>query len=208
MLGEMRFLTVVKVIVLLVFGAGVVGCATNELDSASNSDVQVPKYKIGPGDTLVVFVWGNADLSASVTVRPDGFVTTPLAEDVQASGKTASQLAREMEKKLARFVKSPKVTITVTGFVGRYSEQIRVIGEAAKPRALPYRESMTLLDVLIAVGGLTEFASGNSATLIRAEGNERKEYSVRLDDLAKGGDMTANVNMLPGDILIIPESWF
>jgi len=206
---QLSLLEKLKIIFLIVSSVSLIGCSSIELNAANNANIsRVPKYMIGPGDVLNVFVWGNSDLSVSVIVRPDGLVTTPLAEDIQASGLTATQLAREMEKKLKRFVKSPKVTITVSKFVGRYSEQIRVIGEAARPMAIPYRESMTLLDVLIAVGGLTEFASGNSATLVRSSGDKRKKYGVRLDDLAKSGDMTANVNMMPGDILIIPESWF
>jgi polysaccharide export outer membrane protein len=184
------------------------GCANNELNSVNSTDLQTPYYNIGPGDKLDVFVWGNTELSKSVTVRPDGYLTTPLVEDVKASGKTPSQLAREMEVKLKKFIKNPKVTITITEFVGRYSEQIRVIGEAARPRALPYRENMTLLDVVIAVGGLTEFAAGNSSTLVRTKGNEKKQYTVRLDDLIKDGDMSVNVKMMPGDILVIPEAWF
>jgi len=193
---------------ILMTGTLIMGCAGNDLSALNSSEVQVPQYTIGPGDTLSVFVWGNKDLSTNVTVRPDGYVTTPLVEDLKASGKTSSGLAREMERKLKRYIKNPKVTITITGFVGRFTEQIRVIGEAAAPKALAYRENMTLLDVLIAVGGLTEFAAGNSTTLIRTKGNEKIQYTVRLDDLVKDGDMTANVQMMPGDVLVIPEAWF
>jgi len=138
------------------------GCAAQVLDSATYHS-QAPTYIIGPGDTVQVFVWGNADLSSTVPVRPDGMITTPLVEDVQASGKTPMELAREMEKHLAKYIRNPVVTIIVTGFVGRFNEQVRVIGEATTPQSLPYSENMTLLDVMIAVGGLTEFASGNSA---------------------------------------------
>lgn len=193
----------------LLLTAGVLAaCAGNELNAINSSEARVPHYTIGPGDGLEVFVWGNPDLSTAVKVRPDGYVTTPLVEDLKASGKTSSELAREMEKKLKRFVKNPKVTITITSFVGRYTEQIRVIGEAAAPKALAYRENMTLLDVIIAVGGLTEFASGNNTALIRTKGDKKIQYSVRLDDLIKDGDMTANVIMMPGDVIVIPESWF
>ena len=185
-----------------------VGCAGNELSSINTTDLQVPYYNIGPGDRLNVFVWGNADLSTSVVVRPDGYLTTPLVEDVKASGKTPSQLARDIEVQLRKFIKNPKVTVTVTEFVGRYTEQIRVIGEATRPTALPYRENMTLLDVIIAVGGLTEFAAGNSSTLVRKKGDEEKQYNVKLDDLVKDGDMSVNIKMMPGDILVIPEAWF
>ena len=164
-------------------------------------------YIIGPGDGLNVVVWRNQELSMNVTVRPDGKVTAPLVEELIAQGKTPQELSRDIEKVLAKFVRDPIVTVIVTGFVGPYSEQIRVIGEAAKPQFLPYKNKMTLLDVMIAVGGLTDFASGNKATILRtAEGN--KQYAVRLQDLIKRGDVSANVEMRPGDILIIPQSLF
>jgi polysaccharide export outer membrane protein len=187
------------------------GCATTSgLPSLKQAGYQekTPMYLIGPGDTVDVFVWGNPDLSATVPVRPDGMITTPLVEDVPASGKTPTQLARAMEKRLAKYIRNPVVTVIVTGFVGRYSEQIRVVGEAAKPQALPYKQDMTLLDVMIAVGGLTEYAAGNSATIIRTVNGKQKQYRVRIDDLLKDGDISANVDMLPGDVLIIPEAWF
>lgn len=193
---------------IVIFAPVLGGCANNELSSVDLSQSIGPSYRIGPGDALHVFVWGNTELSIDVRVRPDGFVTTPLVEDVRASGRTPTELARLMESKLARYIKKPKVTITVTQFVGRYSEQVRVLGEAVKPQALPYKESMTLLDVLIAVGGLTEIAAGNSATLIRTIGDEKKEYRLRLEDLTEDGDMTANAPVYPGDVIIIPESWF
>lgn len=183
------------------------GCSSPKLGTASYS-VKVPPYIIGPGDNVNIFVWGNEELSASVPVRPDGRITTPLVEDVQASGKTPTQLARSMEQRLKRFIKNPIVTVIVTDFVGRHSEQIRVIGKAQKPQAIPYTENMTLLDVMIAVGGLTEFAAGNRARIIREVNGEQKEFTVRLDDLVKYGDISKNVDMLPGDILIIPESFF
>ena len=165
-------------------------------------------YVIGPGDNLSVFVWGNPDLSASVPVRPDGMITTPLVEDVEASGNTPTQLARIMESRLSKYVKNPVVTVTVTSFNGRYDEQVRVIGEAAKPQALNFRENMTVLDVVIAVGGLTENANGNDAKIVRAVDGKQKVIRVRLSDLIKKGDISANTAMRPGDILIIPESWF
>lgn len=165
-------------------------------------------YLIGPGDGLKVFVWANPDLSTEVVVRPDGLITTPLVEDVQASGKTPTKLARELESRLAKFIRNPRVTITVTNFVGRTSEQIRVVGQAATPQALPYKEDMTVLDVIIAVGGLTDFAAGNKSTIVRNENGVKKEIQVRLDDLIRDGDISANIDMRPGDVLIIPESWF
>ncbi len=168
-----------------------------------------PDYLIGPGDTVNIFVWRNPELSATVPVRPDGKITTPLIEDVPAAGKTPTQLARDMEKELAVYIKNPVVTVIVTGFVGPYDQQVRVVGQAAQPRALPYREHMTLLDLMIAVGGLTEFAAGNRAVVIRrTESGKPIEFSVRIDDLLNEGDISANVEMMPGDILIIPEAWF
>jgi polysaccharide biosynthesis/export protein len=164
-------------------------------------------YLIGPGDTLNISVSRNPELSISVPVRPDGKISTPLVEELVAQGKTSVQLAREIEKRLEKYIRDPLVTVIVTSFVGSYSEQVRVVGEAAKPQSLPFRQKMTVLDVMIAVGGLTDFAAGNSATILRtSEGN--KQYSVRLKDLIKGGDVSANVEMRPGDILIIPQSLF
>ena len=164
-------------------------------------------YIIGPGDNLNIIVWRNPELSMSVPVRPDGKVATPLVDELVAQGKTSLEIARDLEKALGKYVRDPVVTVIVTGFVGPYSEQIRVIGEAAKPQALPYKQNMTILDVMIAVGGLTDFADGNSASITRAsEGGKR--YSVRLKDLIKRGDVSANVEMKPGDILTIPQGWF
>jgi polysaccharide export outer membrane protein len=143
----------------------------------------------------------------SVPVRPDGKVSTPLIDELVAQGKNSVQIAREIEKSLAKYVRDPVVTVIVTSFVGPYDQQIRVVGEAAKPQFLPYKQQMTLLDVMIAVGGLTDFAAGNDATILRG-GVGGQQYSVRLKDLIKRGDVSANVEMRPGDILIIPQSWF
>lgn len=167
-----------------------------------------PNYIIGAGDQVNIFVWRNEELSATVTVRPDGKITTPLIEDVPASGKTPTQLARDMERELEVYVKNPVVTVMVGGFIGPYSEQIRVVGQATNPQALPYRDQMSLLDLMIAVGGLTEFADGNNAKVVRVVDGNWQEFEVRIDDLINGADISANVYMLPGDILIIPESWF
>lgn len=186
----------------------IAGCASPPQLKSATYTGEAPPYLIGPGDSVDVFVWGNPDLSATVPVRPDGRITTPLIEDVQASGKTPTQLARDMEKHLAKYIRNPVVTVIVTGFVGLYSEQIRVVGQAAKPQSIPYRENITLLDVMIAVGGLTEFADGNHAVLVRTINGKMHQYHVRLDDLLKDGDISANVDMLPGDVLIIPEAWF
>ena len=172
--------------------------------AAATSDYN---YIVGPGDTLNIIVWRNPELSLSVPVRPDGKLSTPLVDELVAQGKTSVEIARDVEKALAKFVRDPVVTVIVTSFVGPYSEQIRVVGEAAKPQFLPYKQKMTLLDVIIAVGGLTDFADGNSATIFRAsEGDKR--YTVRIKDLIKRGDISANVEMKPGDVLIIPQGWF
>lgn len=170
---------------------------------------QAPLYIIGPQDSLNIFVWRNPDLSQSVTVRPDGRISIPLVEDLLVTGKTPTQLARDVEKELGVFVKDPIVTIIVSGFLGPFNKQIRVVGEATTPMALPFYEGMTLLDLMISVGGVTEFASGNSAKIFRVnDDGKRQEFEARIDDLIKDGDIKANVDMLPGDILIIPESWF
>ncbi len=164
-------------------------------------------YIVGAGDTLNIIVWRNPELSLTVPVRPDGKMSTPLVDELVAQGKTSVEIARDVEKALSKLVRDPVVTIIVTSFVGPYSEQIRVVGEAAKPQSLPYKQNMTVLDVMIAVGGLTDFADGNGASITRAsEGDKR--YSVRLKDLIKRGDISANVEMKPGDILIIPQGWF
>lgn len=165
-------------------------------------------YLIGPGDNLRIFVWRNPDVSGSFVVRPDGMITTSLVEDLQVSGKTPTALARDVERELSKYIRDPIVTISVTGFNGPFSEQVRVIGEASQPRAVSYSEDMTLLDLMIQVGGLTEFADGDGAKLVRVVNGEQKEYAVFLDTLIQDGDIKANVDILPGDILIIPEAWF
>lgn len=167
-----------------------------------------PDYLIGPGDAVNIIVWRNPEVSMSVPVRPDGKITTPLVEDLPAAGKTSTQLARDIEGALAKFIQQPVVTVVVTNFVGNFSEQIRVIGQAANPQALPYRREMSLMDVLIAVGGVTEFAAGNKASIVRVVDGKQEKLAVRLDDLIKDGDISANMMMRPGDILVIPESYF
>ena len=165
-------------------------------------------YKIGPGDMLKVFVWGNPGLSDTVPVRPDGRISIPLIEDMEVANKTPSEAGRMIEEKLAAFVEDPLVTVIVTEFVGPFEGTVRVVGEAAEPKSIPSRAEMSLLDVMIEVGGLTEFAAGNQATLIRRAGDEQNEYRVRVDDLLRDGDIGANVQMQPGDVLISPESFF
>jgi polysaccharide export outer membrane protein len=182
------------------------GCATRT--PAPATQVTNPEYLIGPGDTVNIMVWRNPEVSMSVPVRPDGKITTPLVEDLPAAGKTSTELARDIEKALAKFIQQPVVTVIVTNFVGNFSEQIRVIGQATKPQALPYRRDMSLMDVLIAVGGVTEFASGNRASVIRTVDGKQQKFNVRLDDLIKDGDISANMPMRPGDVLVIPESFF
>jgi polysaccharide export outer membrane protein len=184
------------------------GCTSYPLLTDDEKKVASWDYLIGPGDNINIIVWRNPEISMSVPVRPDGKITTPLVEDLPASGKTATQLARDIEETLSKYIQEPVVTVVVTEFVGPYSEQIRVVGEAARPQALPYRENMTLMDVLIAVGGITDFASGNRASIIRTIGGEQRQFRVRLNDLIRDGDISANVPMKQGDILVIPESFF
>ncbi len=177
-----------------------------EATSASPASTETsPEYIIGPRDALQIFVWRNPELTTSVTVRPDGKVTVPLIEDLQAAGKTPTLLAREIEKQLEQYVQSPVVSVIMSGFVGPFDQQIRVVGEATNPQAIPFSEKMTALDVMIAVGGLTEFAAGNRAVLVR---QGQGSFRVRLDDLIKDGDVSANVPVMPGDVLIVPQSWF
>lgn len=166
------------------------------------------EYIIGPGDKLTIFVWRNPELSISVDVRPDGRLSIPLVEDVVAIGKTPTQLARELEQRLSKYIKEPVVTVIAQGFVGPFSEQVRVIGEAAEPRALPYRTDMTVLDAMIEVGGLTRYAAGNDAVIVRTTSGKQFTYAVHLDSLIRDGDVSSNVALQPGDILIIPERLF
>jgi polysaccharide export outer membrane protein len=190
-----------------VLALGVAGCQTPYPAAPVVAATPDYDYHIGPLDSVNVIVWRNPELSISVPVRPDGKITTPLVDDLQALGKTPTELERDMEKALVKYIRDPVVTVVVTSFAGPANEQIRVIGEATKPQVLPYRRNMTVLDVMIAVGGLTDFADGNGARIFRvADGG--KLYGVRLRDLVKRGDITANVDMRPGDILIIPQSWF
>ena len=188
--------------------AAMTGCATPTYPPAPQV-AATPDYlyKIGPLDNVSVTVWRNPEISTSVPVRPDGKITAPLIEDLPAIGKDPTTLARDIEKALSKYIRDPVVTVIVTGFNGPYPEQIRVLGEATKPQALSYRQGMTLLDLMIAVGGLTDFADGNHASIMRtSEGG--KQYAVRLRDLVKHGDISANVDVKPGDILLIPQSWF
>lgn len=204
---------IVKLVILcslLVVPAMITGCAKDypSLPEATYQMRYAYKYKIGPGDQVEIFVWRYPEVSTVVPVRPDGFITAPLLEDVPAAGKTPTELARDLEESLSLFLRDPLVTVIVQGFVGVFPEQIRVLGEATEPLALPYRDGMTLLDLMIQVGGITEFAAGNQAVLVRFEDGEQNQYNVRLRDLIEDADLSANVDLRPGDILLIPESWF
>lgn len=194
---------------LLIAVAGMVlfGCASKQPAAPALAASPDYKYLIGPGDTVNIIVWRNPEISMSVPVRPDGRISAPLVEDLPAMGKDPTTLARDIEKELGKYIRDAVVTVVVTHFVGPYSEQIRVVGEAAKPQVLAYRQKMTLLDVMIAVGGMTDFADGNNAKILRTA-DDGKQYGVRIKDLIKRGDVSANVEMRPGDVLIIPQSWF
>ncbi len=192
----------------------VAGCASTGgkvIESTAAAAAPTPsthEYIIGPGDHLKIFVWRNPDVSVDVPVRPDGRISIPLVDNIVASGKTPTRLAHEIQKRLANYIKSPLVTVIVTSYVGTFQEQIRIVGAAARPQALPYRSGMTVLDVMIQVGGLTQYAAGNRATIVRRTATGEQQIRVRLDDLLERGDISANLRMQPGDILIIPESIF
>lgn len=198
---------------LLFITCGLMSCAKNYLPPATlhaskTTDISTYDYLIGAGDSLTIFVWRNPEISGSFTVRPDGKITTSLVEDINASGKTPTQLARNIEQILATYIKDPIVTVSLSRFVGPYSEQVRVIGQASQPQAVNYSKNMTLLDLMVAVGGLTEFAAGDSAKLIRIVDAEQVTYDLKIDSLIKEGEISSNVDLLPGDVIIIPEAWF
>lgn len=203
MVMKNRFVALASLLLLLGACAGPQTLAPTSSGKSPNLH-----YIIGPGDTLNIQVWRNPEVSISLPVRPDGKISTPLVEDLEAANKTPSQLARDIEKALAKFIQDPIVTVIVTGFVGPYDSQVRVIGQAAKPQALQYREKMTLMDVMIAVGGITDFAAGNKASIVRNVDGKQQQFRVRLESLVRDGDISANVDVLPGDILVIPESFF
>jgi polysaccharide export outer membrane protein len=196
------------VVIVLMFGAG---CTSTDYppvpDSQRNVEVDYD-YILGPGDMVSIFVWGNDELSSGGSIRPDGKLTTHLVEDLQASGKTSTQLARDIEVSYSEYVRQPVVSVIVTGFVGVPEQTIRVVGEATNPKRIPYRKHMTLLDLMISTNGITAYADGNNSVLIRTVDGQEVTYSLRLDDLIKDGDISANMSMMPGDILIIAESWF
>jgi len=200
--------TIVLLLTQFVFACSTPVLPTATLHPSNTSDINSYKYLIGAGDVLNIFVWRNPEVSGSFVVRPDGMITTSLVEDIKVAGKTPTELARSIEEILGTYLRDPVVTVTVNSFVGPFSEQIRVIGEAAQPQAINYTQHMTLLDVMIQVGGLTEFANGNGAVLVRIENGKQIQYEIEIDDLLKDGEINANVDMLPGDIIIIPEAWF
>ena len=177
-------------------------------DDPAAAAASAPEYLIGPLDNLEVFVWRAPELSTEVTVRPDGRISTPLVEDMVAAGKTPTVLAKDLEEVLRQYVKTPQVTVIVSDFTSTLDQQVRVLGEAQRPVAMPHQSGMTVLDVMVAVGGLTEFAAGNRAVLIRGTGQNRQSYRLKLDDLLRKGNISANVPVLPGDVILIPESVF
>lgn len=187
----------------------IAGCGSHSpIPEAQRFQEQDYLYEIGPGDTLEIFVWGNEELTSTAIVRPDGKFTTRLVEDLEASGKTSTQLARDIEESYAEYIKHPVVTVIVNGFIGIPEQQVRVVGEASEPKSVPFRKHMTLLDLMIDVGGMTEYADGNGSVLVRRENGTQKSFRLRLDDLLRDGDISANLSLLPGDIVIISESWF
>ena len=194
--------------VLVLTGCASQGGAHPELPTASGDAEHSTRYRVAPGDSVQIFVWRNPEVSTSVPVRPDGLLTAPLLEEIPAAGKTPAELARDLEAELSTYLRDPLVTVIVNGFVGTFREQIRVLGEATSPQAMLYNDSMTLLDVMIRTGGVTDFADGNNATLIRVVDGNQEQFRLRLNDLIRDGDISANVDMRPGDVIIIPEAWF
>ena len=199
----------ITLVLLGLYGCSNTGILPEATTRASlTTDVNAYQYLIGPGDSLTIFVWRNPEVSGQFIVRPDGKVTTSLVEDIDVAGRTPTMLARQIEEQLSKYINNPRVTVSVNNFTGPLSEQVRVIGEATNPSAVSYTEHMTLLDLMIAVGGLTEFANGNDAKLVRVVNGNQRTYEINIDDLIRDGDISENVDMLPGDIVIIPEAWF
>jgi polysaccharide biosynthesis/export protein len=182
--------------------------ASPAMAQAAQAPLDVSTYVIGPGDQLQISVWKNPELSTAVPVRPDGRISTPLVTDVVAAGRTPEQLGHDIEARLKKYVSDPIVTVIVSSFVGPYSQQVRIVGEASQPKALPYLAHMTVLDAMIASGGLTPYASGNRAKLIRKVNGKDVSTTLRLSDLLKDGDLSANAELQPGDTIIIPQSFF
>jgi polysaccharide export outer membrane protein len=194
---------------LLAVALALTGCGTSEPSEAIiQARASSAIYRIGPLDTLEIFIWRMPELSRGVTVRPDGRISVPLIDDMVATGKTPTQLARDIEAQLTKFVQDPTVTVIVGGFHGPFDQQVRIVGEATDPQAIPYQANMTVLDVMIAVHGLTKFAAGNRAKIVRTINGKEAVIPVHIDDLIKDGDIDANVAVQPGDVLIIPQAYF
>jgi polysaccharide biosynthesis/export protein len=212
-----RFTTKSTISAAIIALLSISGCSNNNVTNTlpqanfvAAGESPGPDYVIGPLDNLSVFVWRNPELSTTVRVRPDGRITFPLIDDLPATGQTPTQLAKAIEEKLRTYIQNPIVSVIVSDFRGPFAQQVRVVGEAAKPAAIPYQANMTLLDVMIAVGGLTDYAAGNRARLIRFDPatGKQQEYKIKIDRLLKGGDVKSNVSIRPGDTIIIPESFF
>ena len=185
------------------------GCTTGpKAAPIASAPTDMANYVIGPGDNLEISVWRSPELSTKVPVRPDGRISTPLVEDIVAAGRTPAELGRDIETRLKKYVSDPIVTVIVSSFVGPYSQQIRIVGEAVTPKAVPYKAHMTALDAMIEVGGLTPYAAGNRAKLVRNVNGHEVTSIIRLSDLLKDGDMSANTDLEPGDVIIIPQSYF
>ncbi len=187
--------------------AGTPSSPAAHTESAPGAQTAQKQYIIGPGDSLQVFVWNHPELSVTLPVRPDGQISTPLVENMPAAGHTASELARALEGRLSEYVRSPTVNVIVTQPLSIFSE-VKVVGQVTKPQAMPFREGMTVMDVVLAAGGLSEFAAGNRAKIVRMSGGRAQDIKVRLSDLVNKGDMKQNVVMKPGDVLVVPESRF
>lgn len=205
-----EYIKIVTRLINLCLILALAGCASAlpELTMDAAVESEASDFRLAPGDTVSIFVWRNPELSVTVPIRPDGRITIPLVEDLTASGKTPHELAREIETNLGAFVKSPVVTVILTSNGSANGQQVRVIGAAVKPQSIPYRDGMTLLDVMITAGGLSDFAAGNRASLVRTVNGQSQQFHARLEDLLKKGDIGANARMHPGDILIIPEARF
>lgn len=202
--GITRPVALFFVAISVIFAAG---CANHLPPPPAVSETNTG-YRIGPGDGLSIFVWQNRELSTEISVRPDGKISLPLINDLTAAGKTPTELSADIQDQLKKYVNNPLVTVMVRSFVGPYSQQVRIMGEAQKPQSLAYRDRMTVLDAMIAVGGLTALAAGDRASLVRTVGGKQTSYGLRLDDLIKDGDMSANAPLAPGDVIIIPQSYF
>jgi polysaccharide export outer membrane protein len=198
-------------LLLAAAGAALAACGGPPRAPAAPVEVgRAPDYVIGPGDSLQVNVYRMPELSTTLPVRPDGRLSMPLVPDIEAAGKTPTQLAKDIEGQLRQYVRDPTVSVMVTSFTGQPGRQVRIIGEAAQPLTIPYVEGMTVLDVVIRAGGLTRYAAGNRAEIIRRETPDGtpKAIRVRLSDLIRDGDISQDVAMRPGDTLIIPQGWF